>query len=166
MIEAARPSSAPGDCRRRRIFVLNGPNLNLLGEREPELYGHTTFAELTAALHRQAGNLGVAIEVRQTNHEGVLIDWLHEAHRDDVHAVLLNAAAYTHTSVALRDAVLAIRTPVIEVHLTDPAQREAFRHQSHVEPGACAVFKGKGVDSYADALAFAAGLEAGRSSCR
>ncbi|QYJ08276.1 type II 3-dehydroquinate dehydratase [Qipengyuania flava] len=140
------------------VFVLNGPNLNLLGTREPEIYGSDTLADIEAALTEQAKALGLAIDFRQTNHEGVLVDWLHEARAAGAKAVLLNAAAYTHTSVALLDAIKAIELPVIEVHLSDPLTREEFRHISYVGMAAVDEVKGLGARSYAVALDKAAAL--------
>ena len=140
------------------VFVLNGPNLNLLGTREPEIYGSDTLADIEARLVEQARSLGLAIDFRQTNHEGVLVDWLHEARASGAKAVLLNAGAYTHTSIALLDAIRAIGVPVIEVHLSDPTAREEFRHLSYVGMGAADEVKGLGADSYAVALDKAAAL--------
>ncbi|MCH2486639.1 MAG: type II 3-dehydroquinate dehydratase [Erythrobacter sp.] len=140
------------------VFVLNGPNLNLLGTREPEIYGSDTLDDIRTMLDRRARDLSLAVDFRQTNHEGVLVDWLHEAHAGKAKAVLLNAAAYTHTSVALFDAIKAISVPVIEVHLSDPAKREAFRHHSYVEPGAVDVVKGLGAKGYLVALEKAVSL--------
>ncbi|MFL0357006.1 type II 3-dehydroquinate dehydratase [Erythrobacter sp. GH1-10] len=134
------------------IYVLNGPNLNLLGLREPEIYGSTTLDEIADMLEDRARELGFAIDVRQTNHEGMLVDWLHEAQAEGVRAVLLNAAAYTHTSIALLDAIKAIATPVVEVHLSDPKTREAFRHISYVGMAAAKTVEGHGADSYRIAL--------------
>lgn len=140
------------------IYVLNGPNLNLLGLREPEIYGHDTLDDIAALLEDRAAELGCAIEMRQSNHEGHLVDWLHEAQAEQAAAVLLNAGAYTHTSVALLDAIRAIRTPVFEVHLSDPMTREPFRHVSYVGMAAHAEFKGHGARSYVLALEAAAAL--------
>lgn len=140
------------------VFVLNGPNLNLLGEREPDIYGTQTLADIERMVVARGGELGLTIEFRQTNHEGVLLDWLHEAHRRRVRAVLLNAAAYTHTSIALLDTVKAITPPVIEVHLSDPSTREPFRHQSYVGMAAARVVKGLGAQGYLIALEHAAKL--------
>ncbi len=134
------------------IFVLNGPNLNLLGTREPEIYGHDTLDDIAAMLDDQAREAGAEIDFRQSNHEGHLIDWLHEAQAEGAKAVLLNAAGYTHTSVALLDAIKAIKVPVYEVHLSDPHTREEFRHLSYVGMGAKAVFAGHGAKSYQLAL--------------
>lgn len=140
------------------IFVLNGPNLNLLGTREPEIYGTQTLADIEAMLVEQAAPLGLAIDLRQSNHEGTLIDWLHEAQATGAKAVLLNAGGYTHTSIALHDAIKSIRTPVIEVHLSDPQSRESFRHISYVGMAAAACFAGHGARSYTLALDAAAAL--------
>ena len=140
------------------VFVLNGPNLNLLGTREPEIYGSQTLADIEAMLVEQAATLGLSIDMRQSNHEGVLIDWLHEAKRTGAKAVLLNAAGYSHTSVAILDAIKAIKTPVIEVHLSDPHKRESFRHISYVGMAAVACFVGHGARSYTLALDAAAAL--------
>ena len=134
------------------IFVLNGPNLNLLGTREPEIYGHDTLDDIAAMLDDQAREAGAEIDFRQSNHEGHLIDWMHEAQAEGAKAVLLNAAGYTHTSIALLDAIKAIKVPVYEVHLSDPHTREEFRHLSYVGMGAKAVFAGHGAKSYQLAL--------------
>jgi 3-dehydroquinate dehydratase II len=142
----------------RTILVLNGPNLNLLGTREPEIYGRETLDGIMARLAARAGELGFALDARQSNHEGDLIDWLHEARERGVHAVLLNAGAYTHTSIALLDAIKAIQLPVIEVHLSDPETREPFRHVSYVGMAAVQCVKGLGAESYMVALEAAAAL--------
>ena len=138
------------------IFVLNGPNLNLLGLREPEIYGHDTLDDIAGRLEDQARELGLAIDMRQSNHEGHLVDWLHEANASGAKAVLLNAGAFTHTSVALHDAIKAIRVPVIEVHLSNPHRREEFRHKSYVGQAAKGTIAGFGALSYALALDAAA----------
>lgn len=140
------------------VFILSGPNINLLGTREPEIYGHDTLDDIHARLGARAPGLGLAIDCRQSNHEGVLIDWLHEAHAKGAKAVLLNAGGYTHTSIALHDAIKSIAVPVIEVHLSDPMKREAFRHISYVGMAAAAHFAGHGADSYMLALDAAARL--------
>ena len=134
------------------IYVLNGPNLNLLGLREPEIYGSTTLDEIAGMLEDRALELGFTIDMRQTNHEGMLVDWLHEAQADGARAVLLNAAAYTHTSIALLDAIKAVTIPVIEVHLSDPKTREDFRHRSYVGMAAAKTVEGHGARSYLLAL--------------
>ncbi len=142
----------------KQIFVLNGPNLNLLGTRQPEIYGHDTLDDIASALDDQARALGFSIDFRQSNHEGHLIDWLHEANAEGAHAVLLNAGAYTHTSIALHDAIKAIKVPVIEVHLSNPHAREDFRHKSYVGQAAKAIVAGFGAASYTVALDAAAKL--------
>ena len=134
------------------VFVLNGPNLNLLGLREPEIYGSTTLDEIAGMLEDRARELGLTIDMRQTNHEGMLIDWMHEAQAEGARAVLINAGAYTHTSIALLDAARAMTTPVIEVHLSDPKTREPFRHTSYIGMAAARTFEGHGAQSYILAL--------------
>jgi 3-dehydroquinate dehydratase II len=133
------------------VYVLNGPNLNLLGHRQPELYGRTTLADIHENLKTRAGPLGLRIEFRQSNHEGELIDWIHEA-RTEGAAIIINAAAYTHTSVALLDALLACELPVIEVHLTNIYKREPFRHKSFISPAALGIICGLGPKGYELAL--------------
>jgi 3-dehydroquinate dehydratase-2 len=140
------------------IFVLNGPNLNLLGLREPEIYGSDTLDDIADRLEDRAQALGLAIDMRQSNHEGHLVDWLHEAQAAGAKAVLLNAGAYTHTSVALLDAIRSITTPVIEVHLSNPHMREEFRHVSFVGRAAKGTICGFGATSYLLALEAAAQL--------
>ena len=143
---------------RPTIYVLNGPNLNLLGTREPEIYGSDTLDDIGRRLHEQAEGLGLAIDMRQSNHEGHLVDWLHEAQREGAKAVILNGGAYTHTSVALHDAVKAVDVPVIEVHLSNPYAREPFRHVSYVSAAARGTITGLGALGYALALDAAARL--------
>ena len=140
------------------IFVLNGPNLNLLGSREPEVYGHDTLDDIASRLEDRARELGLAIDMRQSNHEGHLIDWLHEAQAGGARAVILNPGGYTHTSVALHDAVKAITTPVIEIHLSNPHAREEFRHLSYIGRAAKGTIAGFGALSYILALEAAARL--------
>ncbi|HVL77744.1 MAG TPA: type II 3-dehydroquinate dehydratase [Sphingomicrobium sp.] len=140
------------------VFVLNGPNLNLLGQREPEVYGSDTLDDIAARLSERARVLGLELDIRQSNHEGHLIDWLHEADSKGAKAVILNAGGYTHTSVALRDAVAAIATPVIEVHLSNPQARESFRRRSLVAGVARGSIAGFGADGYILALDAAARL--------
>lgn len=140
------------------VFVLNGPNLNLLGLREPEIYGTDTLDDIAGLLEDRGRELGLEIDMRQSNHEGHLVDWLHEAQAVGAKAVLLNAGAYTHTSVALHDAIKSVRTPVIEVHLSNPHAREAFRHKSYVGMAAKGSIAGFGKISYLLALEAAAKL--------
>jgi 3-dehydroquinate dehydratase II len=134
------------------IFVLNGPNLNLLGTREPEIYGTDTLDDIAGRLDDQARVAGADIDFRQSNHEGHLIDWLHEAQAVGAKAVLLNAGGYTHTSIAIHDAIKSVKVPVIEVHLSDPHAREEFRHLSYVGMAALSCFAGHGAQSYELAL--------------
>jgi 3-dehydroquinate dehydratase-2 len=138
------------------IFVLNGPNLNLLGTREPEIYGTDTLDDIAGRLDDKAKDMGLTIDFRQSNHEGHLIDWLHEAQAVGAKAVLLNAGGYTHTSIAIHDAIKSIKVTVIEVHLSDPHKREAFRHISYVGMAAKECFAGHGAKSYELALDAAA----------
>ena len=140
------------------VYVLNGPNLNLLGLREPEIYGDETLDDLAGMLEDRARQLDVEIDIRQSNHEGHLIDWMHEAQSKGARAILLNAGAFTHTSVALYDAIKAIKVPVIEVHISNPHAREAFRHMSYVAMAAKGTIAGLGTKGYVLALEAAAGL--------
>jgi 3-dehydroquinate dehydratase-2 len=141
----------------KTLMILNGPNLNLLGTREPEIYGHETLADIEAMCAKTAREHGLTIDFRQSNHEGELIDWVQEA-RNGFAAIIINPAAYTHTSIALHDALKAVSIPVIEVHISDPKSREAFRHVSYVEPAAARSIAGKGAAGYAEAVAVAAKL--------
>jgi 3-dehydroquinate dehydratase-2 len=140
------------------VFVLNGPNLNLLGTREPEVYGAETLDEMADRLDDRARELGLAVDIRQSNHEGHLIDWLHEAQAAGAKAVILNAGGFTHTSVALHDAVKAVTTPVIEVHLSNPQARESFRRRSLIAAAARGTIAGFGALGYELALDAAARL--------
>jgi 3-dehydroquinate dehydratase-2 len=136
-----------------KVLVLNGPNLGRLGRRQPEIYGTTTYDELVTRCEEWGRELGLEVEVRQTNHEGDLLDWLNTA-ADEQIPVVLNAGAWTHYSYALFDACGQLTAPLVEVHLSAPTQRpEEFRHHSVVTPHAVAVIAGKGVEGYRDALA-------------
>ncbi len=139
------------------IYVLSGPNLNLLGAREPEIYGHQTLEDVKRLCEARAAALGRTVVFRQSNHEGELIDWIQEA-RTEGSAVVINPAGYGHTSVAILDALKAVGVPVIECHLSNPAAREAFRHQSYVSLAATGVVCGFGAASYELAVEAAAGL--------
>jgi 3-dehydroquinate dehydratase II len=145
-------------------YVLNGPNLNLLGTREPEIYGETTLADVERSCLEVANELGWALEFRQTNREGELVDWIQEAGRSqsagEAAGVVLNAAAYTHTSVALRDAIIGSGARVIELHISNVHRRESFRHHSYVSPVAAGIIIGLGVDGYPLALRALAALDA------
>jgi len=134
-----------------KILVINGPNLNLLGIREPALYGPGTYAELVSFVGNVARECGVEVEVRQSNHEGEIVDWIQEC-RGKFDALVLNAAAYTHTSLAIQDAIKAVKVRTVEVHLTEPKKREDFRKVSFVEPVAERTCSGRGFESYADAI--------------
>lgn len=138
------------------IYVLSGPNLNLLGLREPEIYGTDTLDDIAGRLEDRGRELELEIDMRQSNHEGHLIDWLHEAQAKGARAVILNPGGFTHTSVALHDAVKSIVTPVIEVHLSNPHARESFRHISYVGRAARGTIAGFGALSYLLALEAAA----------
>ncbi len=138
------------------VLVLNGPNLNLLGLREPEIYGSDTLDDIAGMLEDRARELDLVVDLRQSNHEGHLVDWLHEAQAVGAKAVLLNAGGFTHTSVAIHDAIKAVKTPVIEVHLSNPHMREDFRHVSFVGRAARGTVAGFGALSYLVALEAAA----------
>ena len=140
------------------ILVLNGPNLNMLGTREPEIYGADTLDDIAGRLTERGKELGFAVDVRQSNHEGHLVDWIQESRDWGVKAILLNAGALTHTSVALYDAIKAVDVPVIEVHLSNPLAREDFRHASFVGRAARGTISGFGAMSYMLALEAAASL--------
>ncbi len=138
------------------VLVLNGPNLGRLGKRQPEIYGHTTLDELAAMCVGWGHALGFAVDVRQTNHEGDMVDWLNDAADKDI-PVVLNAAAWTHYSYAIYDACAQLTAPLVEVHISDPSQRpEVFRHTSVVTEHAVAVVAGKGIDGYQEALSILA----------
>jgi len=130
-----------------RILVVHGPNLNLLGQREPEIYGRTTLADINASLQSMADGLGVQLRIHQSNHEGVLVDMIHQA-LVDCQGILINGGAYTHTSVALRDAIAGIGLPTVEVHLSNLYKREPFRHHSYLAPVCLGQISGFGANSY------------------
>lgn len=134
-----------------RVLILNGPNLNMLGMREPHIYGTQTLDDIRALCETTAAAHGMTVDFRQSNHEGTLVDWIQQA-RGSVDAVIINAAAYTHTSVAIHDALKLLPVPIVEVHLSDPATREPFRHHSYIEPLAAHIIKGQGSPGYAAAL--------------
>ena len=140
----------------KKILVLNGPNLNLLGTREPAVYGHETLADVERLCAEAGTRLGVAVECRQSNHEGQLIDWLHEAGREiaagHMIGVVMNPGAYTHTSVALHDAIKGAQVTLIELHISNVHARESFRHHSYISPAARGIIVGLGVKGYALAI--------------
>ena len=140
------------------ILVIHGPNLNLLGTREPEVYGHATLAQIDAELIQIAADAGEKLQTLQSNHEGVLIDRIQAARTDGTRFIIINPAAFTHTSVALRDALAAVALPFIEVHISNVHQRESFRHHSYLSALASGVIVGLGVNGYRLALAHALGL--------
>lgn len=137
------------------LLLLNGPNLNLLGSREPEVYGSTTLAEIEAAASAQAEQSGAKLAAFQSNHEGALIDRIHVARKDGVDAIIINPGAFTHTSVALRDALAGVAIPFVEIHISNIHQREDFRHHSYLSDIAVGVICGLGTEGYAAAIAFA-----------
>ena len=135
----------------KRILVLNGPNLNLLGVREPGIYGVQTYADLVAMIEEKAKAMGVAVEVRQINHEGVLVDWIQQA-LGQFDGIVINPAAYTHTSVALLDAVKAVGIPTVEVHISDVSKREDFRQVSYIRAACVKTIAGHGLQGYLEAM--------------
>jgi len=134
-----------------KIFVLNGPNLNLLGTREPHIYGSDTLDDLKSLAQARAAELGLEIDFRQSNSEGELVDWIQEA-RESADGIVINAGAYTHTSVAILDALVATELPVVEIHLSNLFKREAFRHHSYISPVAAGLITGFGPQGYPLAL--------------
>lgn len=142
-----------------RILVINGPNMNFLGIRQPEIYGFDTYDDLCGYLQQKAVKLGLTVSFFQSNHEGDLIDALQDAYEDDIDGVILNAAAYTHTSIALRDAIESMPYPVVEVHMSDPEEREDFRKTDLIKDVCAAYFAGERFLSYGKALQFLADLQ-------
>jgi 3-dehydroquinate dehydratase II len=132
----------------KTIYVLNGPNLNLLGEREPETYGQDTLADVEKLCRKTAADFGLAVDCRQSNREGELIDFIHEAKREGASGIIINGAGYSHTSIAIHDALKAVKIPVIEVHISNVYHRESFRHHSFIAQAAMASLTGFGVDGY------------------
>ena len=141
-----------------KILVLNGPNMNMLGIRQPEIYGKTTYEDLLAMIRAEAEKLNVSVSFFQSNHEGTLVDAIHQAYFDQVDGIIINPAAYTHTSVALLDAVKAVGIPTVEVHLSDPDAREEFRRVSLVRAACVKTVSGLGFESYWQAILFLAEL--------
>lgn len=134
----------------KKVIIMNGPNLNMLGQREPEIYGSQTLDDLKTLCAETAKDKNLLVDFRQSNHEGEIVDWIQEAINAD--GVIINAAGYTHTSVAIHDALKLLSCPIIEVHLSDPETREEFRHHSYITPVATEVIKGKGADGYKEAI--------------
>jgi len=135
-----------------KILVINGPNLNFLGIREPEIYGKATYEDLVQLIQAAADARGVSVEFYQSNHEGVLVDQIQQAYFDGVDGIIINPAAYTHTSVAILDAVKSVGIPTVEVHISDVTQREEFRQVSFVRAACIGTVMGKGFDGYVEAL--------------
>ena len=135
-----------------RILVINGPNMNLLGVRQPEIYGRATYEDLKAMVQKEADALGVEVEFFQSNHEGALVDAIQEAYFRRIDGIVINPAAYTHTSVALLDAVKAVGIPTVEVHISDPDTREEFRHTSYIRAACAATIRVHGLNGYLEAL--------------
>ena len=136
-----------------KILVLNGPNLNLLGQREPGIYGADTYDDLCAMIGQKAEELGIGVQVRQTNHEGVLVDWIQQA-KGEFDAIVINPAAYTHTSVAILDAAKAVGLPMVEVHISDVSKREDFRQVSYIRAACQKTITGHGLAGYLEAMEF------------
>ena len=134
------------------VLVINGPNINLLGLREPAISGPRTYDDLLALLRARADALHVTLTFFQSNHEGAIVDAIQQAYADHIDGILINPAAYTHTSIAIPDALAAVRIPAVEVHISDPDTREPFRHVSHVRPLCIATVAGRGLEGYLDAL--------------
>ena len=135
-----------------KILVLNGPNMNMLGIRQPEIYGRATYQDLVDMIQAEADRMGVEVSFFQSNHEGALVDAIHQAYFDKVDGIVINPAAYTHTSVALLDAVKAVGIPTVEVHVSDPDSREEFRHVSYIRAACVATIRGHGLPGYLEAL--------------
>ena len=139
-----------------KILVLNGPNMNRLGIRQPEIYGRTSYADLVEMIRAEAEKLHVEVDFFQSNHEGALVDAIHQAYFDQVDGIIINPAAYTHTSVALLDAVKAVGIPTVEVHVSDPDSREEFRHISYIRSACVKTISGHGLPGYIEALRYLA----------
>ena len=135
-----------------KILVINGPNMNMLGIRQPEIYGSATYQDLLEMIRKEADTLGVEVAFFQSNHEGALVDAIQQAYFDKVDGIVINPAAYTHTSVALLDAVKAVGIPTVEVHVSDPDSREEFRHTSYIRAACVATVRGRGLPGYLEAL--------------
>ena len=135
-----------------KILVINGPNMNLLGLRQPEIYGRETYEDLIAKIRAKAEALGIEVSFFQSNHEGALVDAIQQAYFDHIDGIVINPAAYTHTSVALLDAVKAVQIPTVEVHVSDPDTREDFRHVSFIRAACLATIRGHGTNGYLEAL--------------
>ena len=142
------------------ILVINGPNMNMLGIRQPEIYGKATYEDLKSMIQTEADRLGVTVSFFQSNHEGALVDAIQQAYFDHVDGIIINPAAYTHTSVALLDAVKAVGIPTVEIHVSDPDSREDFRHVSYIRAACTATIRGHGLAGYVEALRLLCGAGA------
>lgn len=138
----------------KNILIINGPNLNMLGQREPEIYGSETLSDIEDLCKDQAGTMDFTVQFKQSNHEGEIVTWIQQTLTKEIDALMINAGAYTHTSIAIHDALKLLSIPIVEVHLSDPHKRESFRHVSYIESVAAKVFKGHGAKSYSLALNF------------
>ncbi len=143
---------------KKNILVINGPNMNMLGVRQPEIYGRTTYEDLKDMISQEADRLGVEVSFFQSNHEGALVDAIQQAYFDKADGIIINPAAYTHTSVALLDAVKAVGIPTVEVHVSDPDSREEFRHVSYIRAACVGTIRGHGLEGYLEALRLLAEL--------
>lgn len=141
-----------------KILVLNGPNLNMLGVREPDIYGKSTYADLIAMIRAYCAEKGIEVEFKQSNHEGTLVDYIQQAYFEKTDGIVINPGAYTHTSVALLDALKAVSIPTVEVHISDVDNRDEFRKISYVSYAACKTIKGHGFEGYIEAVEFLANL--------
>ena len=135
----------------KKVLIVNGPNLNMLGMREPEIYGNQTLSDIENLCHKKAASLNIEIDFRQSNHEGEIVSWIQQS-KDNFDGLIINAAAYTHTSIAIHDALKLLSCPIIELHISDPKEREAFRHASYIEPLATSVVSGHGAHGYEMAI--------------
>ncbi len=135
-----------------KLYIINGPNLNMLGIREPDIYGKTTFADLLVLIREHAAARGVEVDCRQSNHEGDLVDWIQEAYFEKADGIVINPGAYTHTSVAILDALKAVSLPAVEVHISKVDEREAFRRVHYLSEACMGVISGRGVSGYLDAM--------------
>ena len=135
-----------------KFFIINGPNLNMLGIREPEIYGKTTYAQLISKIEDYASSRGISVESYQSNHEGDLVDYIQKAYFDGADGIVINPGAYTHTSIALRDAIRAVSLPTVEVHLSDISTREEFRQVSYIRPACITSILGRGTEGYLEAI--------------
>ncbi len=149
-----------------KLYILNGPNLNLLGVREPGIYGSNSYRELLSRIEAHASALGIEVTCRQTNHEGSLVDWIQEAYFEGVDGIVINPGAYTHTSIALLDALQAVRIPTVEVHISKVEEREDFRQVSYLRAACFKTITGHGIDGYLEAMDALIELRKGEGLCK